>query len=58
MTFMIREVMEIVCGLCACHFSAADLNEDDILCQLCGHSLDEDHGEGPAADEPEPAEAV
>jgi hypothetical protein len=35
--------IEIVCGLCPCHFSAADLNEDDILCSICGHSLDDDH---------------
>jgi len=52
---MVHEVIEIVCGLCACHFSAADLNEDEILCSFCGHSLDEDHAEGPAASEPEKA---
>lgn len=55
---MVHEVIEIVCGLCACHFSAADLNEDDILCKLCGHSLDEDHAEGLAESEPETAAAV
>lgn len=58
MSPMVDEVIEIVCALCACHFSAADLKEDDILCQLCGHSLDEDHGEGPGASEPETAAAV
>lgn len=40
--------IEIVCALCACHFSAAELNEDDILCSLCGHSLDDDHAAAPA----------
>ena len=55
---ILREVIEIVCGLCACHFSAADLNEDDIMCTFCGHSLDEDHAEGPATYEPETAAAV
>jgi len=34
---------EIVCGLCSCRFSSADLKEDEILCEFCGHSLDEDH---------------
>ena len=58
MTSIVREVLEIVCGLCACHFSAADLNDDDILCRFCGHSLDEDHAEGPQANEPETAAAV
>jgi hypothetical protein len=54
---MSRETIEIVCGLCSCHFSSADLNEDDILCQMCGHSLDDDHAASPA-DEPEEAAAV
>ncbi len=35
---------EIVCELCPCHFSPAELNEDEILCRTCGHSLDDDHG--------------
>jgi len=55
---MVHEVMEIECTLCACHFSAADLNEDDILCKFCGHSLDEDHSEGLAPGEPETAAAI
>ena len=41
--------IEIVCGLCSCHFSASELDEDEILCAICGHSLDDDH----AAAEPE-----
>ncbi len=40
---MTEEAIEIVCGLCSCHFSAMDLKEDEILCELCGHSLDDDH---------------
>jgi hypothetical protein len=40
---MTEETIEIVCGLCSCHFSSADLNDDEILCALCGHSLDDDH---------------
>lgn len=34
---------EIVCALCSCHFNSADLKEDEILCEFCGHSLDDDH---------------
>ena len=57
MISMSPETIEIVCGLCSCHFSSADLNEDDILCQMCGHSLDDDHAAGPAG-EPQEAAAV
>jgi len=49
--------IEIVCGLCSCHFSSADLDEDAILCAICGHSLDDDHAAGPEIDSEE-AEAV
>ena len=48
--------VEIVCSLCPCHFSSAELNEDEILCQFCGHSLEDDHAAGGAI-EPEIAEA-
>ncbi len=41
---MPQHPFEIVCALCSCHFSAAELKEDDILCEMCGHSLDDDHG--------------
>ena len=54
MISMSRETIEIVCGLCSCHFSSADLNKDDILCRICGHSLDDDHAAGPDI-EPEAA---
>jgi hypothetical protein len=54
MISMSPETIEIVCGLCSCHFSSADLNEDDILCRICGHSLDDDHAAGPDI-EPEAA---
>jgi len=57
MISMSQETIEIVCGLCSCHFSPAELNEDDILCNICGHSLDDDHAAGPA-DEPQEAAAV
>jgi len=57
MISMSQETIEIVCGLCSCHFSPAELNEDDILCNMCGHSLDDDHAAGPA-DEPQEAAAV
>jgi hypothetical protein len=46
-----EEAIEIVCGLCACHFSATELKEDEILCDLCGHSLDDDHAAGSMAQE-------
>jgi hypothetical protein len=46
MTPMTEETIEIVCGLCSCHFSFTDLKEDEILCDLCGHSLDDDHAAG------------
>ena len=49
---MAQDTIEIVCGLCSCHFSSADLNEEDIMCRICGHSLDDDHAAGPDA-EPE-----
>jgi len=57
MISMSQETIEIVCGLCSCHFSSADLNDDDILCNMCGHSLDDDHAAGPAG-EPQEAAAV
>ncbi len=40
---MSEQPFEIVCALCPCHFSSAELNEDEILCEMCGHSLDDDH---------------
>ncbi len=49
------EIIEIVCGLCSCHFSSADLKEDEILCDLCGHSLDDDHAAGPEIEQEEAA---
>ncbi len=49
------EIIEIVCGLCSCHFSSADLKEDEILCDLCGHSLDDDHAAAPAIEQEEAA---
>lgn len=42
------EVTEIVCGLCSCHFRSDELKEDEILCEFCGHSLDDDHAAGEA----------
>jgi hypothetical protein len=33
----------IVCGLCPCQFNSADLLNDDQPCEICGHSLYEDH---------------
>jgi hypothetical protein len=50
-------IIEIVCALCSCHFSSAELNEDDILCKVCGHSLDDDHAAGYDG-EPETVAAV
>jgi hypothetical protein len=46
-------MIEIVCGLCSCHFSSADLKEDEILCEFCGHSLDDDHAAEQVENEPE-----
>ena len=40
---MAEPILEIVCALCSCHFSSAQLKEDEILCEICGHSLDDDH---------------
>jgi len=40
---MIDQAVEIVCSLCSGRFSSADLDEEEILCQFCGHSLDDDH---------------
>jgi hypothetical protein len=40
---MAQELFEIVCALCSCRFTCERLNEDDLLCQFCGHSLDDDH---------------
>ena len=57
MTPMAQDTIEIVCGLCSCHFSSADLNDEDIMCRICGHSLDDDHAAGPEEEE-ETAEAV
>jgi len=50
MTPMTHETIEIVCALCSCHFSPADLKEDEILCEFCGHSLDDDHAGVPIED--------
>jgi hypothetical protein len=33
----------IVCGLCTCHFSSVELDDDALLCEACGHSLHDDH---------------
>jgi len=56
---MAQNSIEIVCGLCACHFSSLDLSEDDIMCRICGHSLDDDHAAGPDAEsEQETAAAI
>ena len=55
---MAYDTIEIVCGLCSCHFSSADLNDEDIMCKICGHSLDDDHAAGPEEQEEETAEAV
>ena len=57
MTPMAQDTIEIVCGLCSCHFSSADLNDEDIMCRICGHSLDDDHAAGPEEEE-ETAAAV
>ncbi|HEY6842530.1 MAG TPA: hypothetical protein VI391_00045 [Thermoanaerobaculia bacterium] len=40
------EVVEIVCSLCSCRFRSDELNDEDILCERCGHSLDDDHAAG------------
>ena len=48
--------IEILCSLCSCHFSSAELKEDEILFYFCGHSLDDDHAGGEAI-EPEVAAA-
>jgi len=44
---------DIVCGLCTCHFSSVELDDDALLCEACGHSLHDDHAalrrEAPAA---------
>ncbi|HJT17075.1 MAG TPA: hypothetical protein VJ853_06800 [Thermoanaerobaculia bacterium] len=40
------EIVEIVCALCSCHFRSDELDEDEILCKYCGHSLDDDHAAG------------
>ncbi len=40
---MAEPTLEIVCALCPCHFSSAQLKEDEILCEICGHSLYDDH---------------
>ena len=34
---------DIVCGLCMCHFSSVELDDDALLCEACGHSLHDDH---------------
>jgi len=54
MISMTQEAIEIVCSLCSCHFSSANLNEDDILCPICGHSLDDDHAAGSVSDQEPP----
>ncbi len=41
---MPEDPFEILCVLCPCHFSSTELKEDELLCQSCGHSLDDDHG--------------
>ena len=43
---------DIVCGLCMCHFSSVELDDDALLCEACGHSLHDDHAalrEAPSA---------
>ena len=40
---MPEQLFQIVCALCSCHFVCAKLEDDELLCELCGHSLDDDH---------------
>jgi hypothetical protein len=40
---MPAQLFEIVCALCTCRFTCVELKEDELLCEICGHSLDDDH---------------
>ncbi len=54
---MPEQPTEIVCALCSCHFDAAELKDDEILCEMCGHSVDDDHAIAPAMPDWEEAQS-
>jgi hypothetical protein len=40
---MSEQLFQVVCALCPCSFICAKLDDDELICELCGHSLDDDH---------------
>lgn len=34
---------EVVCNLCTCRLEWDEVDSDELQCQACGHSLDDDH---------------
>jgi hypothetical protein len=40
---MPEQLFQITCALCSCEFVCSKLEEDELLCTNCGHSLDADH---------------
>ena len=34
---------QVVCSLCACRLEWDAVNPEALLCDICGHSLDDDH---------------
>jgi len=44
---MPEQLFQIACVLCSCNFVCAKLEDDELICEQCGHSLDDDHTGSP-----------
>ena len=40
---MSKHPPHVVCSLCSCRLDWEDIGEDEFLCEVCGHSLHDDH---------------
>ena len=44
---------EVVCSLCPCRLDWNEVAAEELLCNACGHSLDDDHAAAASAPSPE-----
>lgn len=44
--------MFVVCSLCSCRLDWDTVDQDALLCDACGHSLDDGHVAVPASSSP------
>lgn len=43
---------QVVCSLCPCRLNWEAVDQDALLCDACGHSLDDDHVAAATASSP------